>query len=100
VRVASVDAFYLPGVAPHDYLAGDRVDLSVNPVTPKADGRGDQLQSVIPYNYYLDRFHFCRPAGGPVSQPASLGAILSGDRLYDSPFQASRAHCYKKSHLN
>ena len=26
-------AFYLPGVAPHDYMPGERVDLKVNKLT-------------------------------------------------------------------
>ncbi|RKP06697.1 hypothetical protein THASP1DRAFT_31496 [Thamnocephalis sphaerospora] len=82
-------AFYLPGVAPHDYRQGERVDLWVNPITPKIDGHGNHLRSVIPYHYYLDHFHFCQPAGGPESKSASLGAILSGDRLYSSPFNLS-----------
>ena len=31
---ASVDAFYLPGAAPHDYRADERVELYVNALTP------------------------------------------------------------------
>jgi transmembrane 9 superfamily protein 2/4 len=82
----ATEAFYLPGVAPHDYRQGERVDLTVNPITPKIDAQGNQLRSIIPYNYYMDKFHFCQPEGGPQSRSASLGAILSGDRLYSSPF--------------
>ncbi|KAI9592931.1 hypothetical protein BDF19DRAFT_449848 [Syncephalis fuscata] len=81
----ATQAFYLPGVAPHDYRQGERVDLTVNPITPKIDAQDRQLRSIIPYNYYLDKFHFCQPEGGPQSRSASLGAILSGDRLYNSP---------------
>ena len=31
---ACVDAFYLPGAAPHDFHSGERVDLFVNALTP------------------------------------------------------------------
>lgn len=33
------------------------------------------------------RLHFCQPHGGPKKQPESLGSILWGDRIYNSPFQ-------------
>ena len=39
-----------------------------------------------PYDHYLEQFHFCKPAGGPVSQPESLGAILLGDRIFSSKY--------------
>lgn len=39
------------------------------------------------YDYYDERFGFCRPQGhDPRKQGESLGSVLSGDRLYDSPF--------------
>ena len=36
-----IDAFYLPGAAPHDYNAGEQVDLFVNALTPMLLGKDD-----------------------------------------------------------
>lgn len=40
-----VDAFYLPGAAPHDYHDGERVDLFVNALTPMI-GNSDNAKLV------------------------------------------------------
>jgi Endomembrane protein 70 len=37
-------------------------------------------------DYYHPSFHFCEPEGGPHKQPESLGSILFGDRIFDSPY--------------
>lgn len=36
-----VNAFYLPGAAPHDYREGEKVDLFVNALTPMLPGSDD-----------------------------------------------------------
>lgn len=41
--VACVDAFYLPGSAPHDYQDGERVELFVNALTPIASADRGKL---------------------------------------------------------
>jgi len=79
-------AFYLPGVAPHNYKKGDQVPLYVNSLTPIVSPNS-QLKSVISYDYYYEPFHFCRPQDGPQKQSESLGSILFGDRIFNSPFQ-------------
>ena len=38
-------------------------------------------------DYYNPRFHFCQPQDGPKAQPESLGSILFGDRLFNSPYE-------------
>ncbi|KAI7868325.1 hypothetical protein BDF14DRAFT_1795404 [Spinellus fusiger] len=76
-------AFYLPGVAPQDYAERDPVPLYVNSLTPMSLV---QLKSVISYDYYDPRFHFCKPKGGPEQQAESLGSVLFGDRIFDSDF--------------
>ncbi|KAI0256246.1 Nonaspanin TM9SF [Lactifluus subvellereus] len=82
-----VHAFYLPGAAPHDYRVGEKVDLFVNALTPMLSGTDDpKLRSLINYDYYNPGFHFCEPQGGPHKQPESLGSILFGDRIFDSPY--------------
>jgi transmembrane 9 superfamily protein 2/4 len=37
-------------------------------------------------DYYHPSFQFCEPPGGPHKQPESLGSILFGDRIFDSPY--------------
>jgi hypothetical protein len=83
-------AFYLPGVAPHNYKKGDLVPLYVNSLTPIVSSNS-QLKSVISYDYYYEPFHFCQPEGGPQKQSESLGSILFGDRIFNSPFQVRLA---------
>lgn len=80
------NAFYLPGVAPIDYANGDNVPLYVNSLTPMSN---QQLKSLLAYDYYDPRFHFCQPEGGPQQQSESLGSIMFGDRIFSSPFQVS-----------
>ncbi|KAG5460313.1 MAG: hypothetical protein BJ554DRAFT_7653, partial [Olpidium bornovanus] len=80
--VAAADAFYLPGVAPTDYKDRDPVPVLVNTLTPSGS---QQLKSVLPYDYYRRELHFCAPTNKE-SQGESLGSILFGDRLYNSPF--------------
>jgi len=79
-------AFYLPGVAPRDYKEGDEVEVHVNSLTPLMGPATQQLKSVIPYDYYYTPFHFCQPKEKK-SQPESLGSILFGDRIFNSPYE-------------
>ncbi|CDO74465.1 hypothetical protein BN946_scf184979.g20 [Trametes cinnabarina] len=85
--LSTVHAFYLPGAAPHDYHEGEPVELFVNALTPMIAGHDDaKLKSLINYDYYNPAFHFCQPEGGPKKQPESLGSILFGDRIFNSPY--------------
>ncbi|KAJ7045553.1 hypothetical protein C8F04DRAFT_1206422 [Mycena alexandri] len=87
---ANARAFYLPGAAPHNFLRGDQVPLFVNALTPMLTGSDDaKLKSLINYDYYNPKFHFCPPEeaqGGIQKQPESLGSILFGDRIFNSPY--------------
>ncbi|CEI96078.1 hypothetical protein RMCBS344292_10248 [Rhizopus microsporus] len=74
-------AFYLPGVSPNDYQIGDQVALHVNSLTPNFG------KSVISYDYYNPKFHFCKPGNNTIEQPESIGSILFGDRIFNSPFE-------------
>ncbi|QRW21542.1 transmembrane 9 superfamily member 1 [Rhizoctonia solani] len=87
--ITSANAFYLPGTAPRDYHVNDRVPLYVNALTPMVLSADSKLKSMINYNYYDPAFHFCEPKDGPKKQPESLGSILFGDRIYNSPIEAS-----------
>ncbi|KAF8200786.1 hypothetical protein BJ912DRAFT_1038517 [Pholiota molesta] len=81
-----IHSFYLPGAAPHNYAEGEAVDLFVNALTPMRSGTHDKVQSLINYDYYNPKLRFCQPEGGPKTQPESLGSILFGDRIFNSPF--------------
>ncbi|KAJ7188196.1 hypothetical protein C8R46DRAFT_13709 [Mycena filopes] len=84
---AKARAFYLPGAAPHNFIRGDQVPLFVNALTPMLTGSDDaKLKSLINYDYYNPGFQFCQPEGGPQKQPESLGSILFGDRIFNSPY--------------
>lgn len=80
---SAVQALYLPGVAPNDYEKDSNVPLFVNSLTPMST----QQKSLISYDYYDERFHFCQPEGGPKNQPESLGSVLFGDRILTSSFK-------------
>ncbi|KAF8131697.1 hypothetical protein EV363DRAFT_1217485 [Boletus edulis] len=85
--VVSVGAFYLPGTAPRNFEQGEQVDLLVNALTPMLSGKDDsKLVRYSDNDYYNPAFHFCQPEGGPKSQPESLGSILFGDRIFNSPY--------------
>lgn len=84
-------AFYLPGVAPADYKAGDRVPLTVNSLSPSQSDKDTQVRSVFSFDYYYDAFHFCQPPGGPEQISESLGSIIFGDRIWTSPFELHMA---------
>lgn len=87
--VPATDAFYLPGSAPRSFAPGDPVPLLVNALQPQISSK-KRLQSLLPYDYYNPAFHFCRPGDGktePKKVSESLGSVLFGDRLYESPFE-------------
>ncbi|KAJ3110864.1 hypothetical protein HK100_002879, partial [Physocladia obscura] len=76
---AGVSAFYLPGMAPKNYHEGQRVELLVNALSSP--------ESVLPYDQYYEKFHFCEPDAGKKAQSENLGSMLFGDRFYDSRFE-------------
>ena len=41
-------------------------------------------------DYYHEEFHFCEPPDGVQKRPESLGSILFGDRIFNSPFKVRR----------
>lgn len=86
--ISFANGFYLPGLAPHNYQPGDKVDLLVNPLT--------SVNTLLPFDYYHDQFPFCRPQGegskkGPRRVGESLGSVLVGDRLMESAFEVRLA---------
>ncbi|CAO3633890.1 unnamed protein product [Cunninghamella blakesleeana] len=48
------------------------------------------VKSVISYDYYYEQFNFCKPTDDgkvPEQQAESIGSILFGDCIFDSPFK-------------
>ncbi|KAG8906667.1 hypothetical protein FRB99_006368 [Tulasnella sp. 403] len=80
------NAFYLPGAAPKDYVVGEQVPVYVNALTPVIASNA-KLKSMINYDYYNPQFHFCTPEEGVKKQSESLGSILFGDRIFNSPYK-------------
>lgn len=86
--------FYLPGIAPTTYHEHDEIPLLVNHLSPSMhfqhtneDGKSvGKERYLYSYDYYYNRFHFCQPEK-VVKQPSSLGSVLFGDRIYNSPYK-------------
>lgn len=92
----STTAFYLPGSAPRSFQPNDPVPLLVNALSPQI-GSKHHLQSLLSYDYYNPAFHFCKPDGGrrePKTVSESLGSVLFGDRLYESPFEVGTSRVF------
>lgn len=88
LSASSSIAFYLPGVAPTSYNEGDNVELDVNHITPSLRKEDENSVTYLySYDYYFDKFHFCVPKEGKEKQSESLGSILFGDRIFNSPFE-------------
>jgi transmembrane 9 superfamily member 2/4 len=45
-------------------------------------------------DYYNPKFHFCVPPSGPKAEPESLGSILFGDRIFNSPYNVCLYHTH------
>ena len=75
--VACTQAFYLPGVAPVEYIDGDDVPLKVNKLVSS--------KTQLPYPYYS--LAFCQPEGGIQDVAENLGEILMGDKIENSPYK-------------
>ena len=72
--------FYLPGIAPRYYKTGEEVSVLVNAL--------QSTRSAIPFDFYEPRLHMCQPKELR-SETESLGSVLLGDRLYNSPIQVA-----------
>jgi transmembrane 9 superfamily protein 2/4 len=65
----SVHAFYLPGAAPHDYKAREKVDLFVNALTPMLSGSDD---AKLVSTYSVPRLLLPHPCVNPAEVPNQL----------------------------
>ena len=73
--LCTLNAVYLPGVIPHEYIAGDKVDLYINSLVSPA--------TLKP----LDYFHIpvCDNKTKPL--PLNLGRRIAGSSVYKSGYQ-------------
>jgi transmembrane 9 superfamily member 2/4 len=80
--VNSAHGFYLPGVAPRNFEAGEKVDIKVNKLT--------SVHTQLPMDYY--GLPFCKPKGGVQLYAENLGEFLTGDRIENSPYNVYMQH--------
>merc|ERR1719160_2434949 len=73
--LSAAEAFYLPGVAPHEYADGDRVEIKVNKLS--------STKTQLPYDYYS--LPFCKP-DDTRSAVENLGEVLHGSVIQNSPY--------------
>eukprot|EP00947_MAST-08B_sp_MAST-8B-sp1_P002743 g2743.t1 len=74
-------AFYLPGVAPHDYSDHEKVDIKVNKLT--------SYKTQVPIDYY--DLGICKPAVPELTDPENLGEVLTGNRIEKTSFEVKMA---------
>ena len=72
----NANAFYLPGVSPHEYRDGEKVELKVNKLT--------STKTQLPYEYYS--LPFCQPENMD-TVAENLGEVLRGDKIMHSDYQ-------------
>ena len=73
--LSTASGFYLPGIAPHEYADGERVEIKVNQLS--------STKTQMPYDYYS--LPFCKPAE-TVSAVENLGEVLHGSVIQNSPY--------------
>lgn len=73
--VVTAHCFYLPGVAPQDFMKGDELMVKVNKLT--------STKTQLPYSYYS--LPFCKP-DKIVDSAENLGEVLRGDRIENSAY--------------
>ena len=70
---ANADGFYLPGVAPHEYAEGERVDIKVNKLSSTKtqvcrDARSALMRCLL---CGMRTFNFTRPSASHARAPAA-----------------------------
>lgn len=95
--LAPVSAWYLPGIAPTDYDEGERVPVLVNRLTVDPSIGGSSAAGGL--DYFNPHLKFCTPQEGKQARGGSLGSILFGDRIYDSPIEIEMLKNKECQHL-
>ncbi|KAL6215987.1 hypothetical protein ACLB2K_015413 [Fragaria x ananassa] len=73
--IRGANSFYLPGVAPEDFIKGDDLKVKVNKLT--------STKTQLPYSYYS--LPYCKP-DKILDSAENLGEVLRGDRIENSPY--------------
>jgi len=79
--LAGAKSFYLPGVAPSEFMAGDTVEVKAVKLT--------STKTQLPYDYYS--LPFCPPKEGITYKGENLGEVLRGDRIVTTPYNLKMA---------
>ncbi|KAM8715176.1 hypothetical protein ACLKA7_002253 [Drosophila subpalustris] len=80
--VVVVDCFYVPGVAPVEFVRGQKIDVKAVKMTSS--------RTQLPYQYYSLRF--CYPKNGTlIFKSENLGEVLRGDRIVNTPYEVQMA---------
>ncbi|XP_059616496.1 transmembrane 9 superfamily member 4 [Phlebotomus argentipes] len=80
--LACVHAFYVPGVAPVEFVRGQRIDVKAVKMT--------STHTQLPYEYYS--LQFCLPKNGTLEyKTENLGEVLRGDRIVNTPYEVRMA---------
>ena len=74
--LCAVGAFYLPGIAPHEYADGERVEIKVNQLS--------STKTQMPYDYYSLPFCSTKPVDQLEHRRDYLGEVLEGNDLISS----------------
>jgi len=82
------EGFYVPGVHPQSFKAGDEVPMKVNSMT--------SIHTQVPKDYY--RLPYCQPTDGPKMASENLGEFLTGNKIQNSPYtlnMLTEAYCVR-----
>ncbi|KAK6126952.1 hypothetical protein DH2020_039304 [Rehmannia glutinosa] len=86
--INAAHSFYLPGVAPQDFVKGDLLKVKVNKLT--------SVKTQLPYSYYS--LPYCKPEK-IVDSAENLGEVLRGDRIENSPYVRTEEKYFIHNHL-
>ncbi|XP_016945409.3 transmembrane 9 superfamily member 4 [Drosophila suzukii] len=76
--VLVVDCFYVPGVAPVEFVQDQKIDVKAVKMTSS--------RTQLPYQYYS--LKFCYPKNGTlIFKSENLGEVLRGDRIVNTPYE-------------
>ncbi|KAK3426761.1 hypothetical protein EUGRSUZ_F03131 [Eucalyptus grandis] len=73
---SSAHSFYLPGVAPRDFITGEELIVKVNKLS--------STKTQLPYDYYY--LKYCKP-DKILNSAENLGEVLRGDRIENSVYR-------------
>ncbi|CAF2613373.1 unnamed protein product [Rotaria sp. Silwood2] len=84
VLLSSINAFYLPGLAPNTFCRTSIPDSKCKTQVDVFVNRLDSVESILPYEYSY--FDFCTVVDEP-SPVENLGQVLFGERIRPSPYK-------------